>query len=460
MTWDLLLRNAQYIENRQIVSRDIAIKNGTVVAHFAGGTASIDQADTTVDVKNDLVLPGCVDAHTHLFDPGYPLREDFSSGTAAAAKGGVTTLIDMPCSSQPTIRSVADAEVKLRAIESKAHVDYALWGGITGEEIRSGRTHEVAALAQWGVVGFKVYMTSSLSIFQSVSHAEMVEAFTLVAKTGRVAAVHAEDPDLCDYFTKKMRNAGRTDPAAWAEARLHLAEEQAIAYSIQAAEKAGCRLHIVHMSTAQGVRLVAAAKQRNLPITAETCPQYLLLTAEEALSTFASIAKCAPPLRTTADQASLWEGLRDGTVDFVATDHAPFDWDTEKCAGDIWTAFSGFPGLETLLPALLTAGYHEGRLPLHRVQEILCEIPARQYGIFPKKGHLGIGADADFVVIDLNRPWIYSAKDNLSLAKYSPFDGRTFVGKPLQTWVRGKLVYDASQGVLAQPGTGEWIRPG
>lgn len=457
MTWDLLVRGGRMLVGERLEMRDFAVAGGRVAALFAPGEAPPDGAKVVLDAQGLTILPGCVDAHTHMFDPGYPLREDFLSGTSAAAKGGVTTIIDMPCSSEPTIRSVADARCKLDAISAKAVVDFALWGGVTGEEVRAGRLCEVAALADLGVVGFKVYMTSSLSIFPSVSHSEMVEAFRAVAETGLVGAVHAEDPELCHFHTERLKARGRKDPLAWAEARLPFAEKVAISYCIQAAELAGSRLHIVHMTTADGVRLIAEAKARGLPVSAETCPQYLTLTAEEALPRWGAVAKIAPPLRSAGDCAELWDGLSKGTVDFVATDHAPFDWDTEKNGADIWQAFSGFPGVETMLPLMLTEGYHAGRLSLSRMVQVLSENPARQYGLYPRKGALQVGSDADFVLVDLERRWVFSATEQESRAKYSPFHGRVMIGKPVQTFVRGQRVYDESAGICGKHGV--WVRP-
>lgn len=456
MNVDVILSNARIPQGDHLVKVNVLIKDGKI----AGYVNSLEdiQAKTVIDAEDNLVLPGCIDSHVHFMDPGFTHREDFATGTQAAAAGGVTTVIDMPCCSVPSVRTVEAMQNKIEAIRDKAYVDFALWGGVTGEDVRNGELHHVYEQMDAGVVGFKVYMTPSVPTYPKVSDAEMLEIFHEVAKTGLPLGVHTENFNLCDFYTKKLQSENRLDGPAWAEARLELAEKTAIELCISFAEHTGARMHVVHMSTGVGGLLIGEAKKRGLDVTAETCPHYLLLNAKDAMSKWGSFAKIAPPLRTEKDNEMLWQQLQNGYVDFVATDHAPYEIATEKEKEgmNIWNSFPGIPGVETMVPIIISEGYNKGRISLSRLVEILSTNPAKHYGLYPKKGSLEIGADADFTVVDLEREWVIKAEEMYSKAKYTPFDGFKLKGKPVKTIVRGQLVYD--DGIVGKPGYGVFVK--
>lgn len=457
MTVDVLIKNAKIPVANDLVPTDIVIDRGKIAGRVSG--LAID-AREIIDAGGHLVIPGCIDSHTHFNDPGFTHREDFLSGTSAAASGGVTTVIDMPDCSVPAVRSVADLEVKLDRIAGKAVVDYAMWGGITGDDVSANRLHDLQPQADYGVCAFKVYMTPSVPTYAPVTDAEMLEVFMRASETGLPVGVHAENLALCTFYSQKLQAAGRMDALAWAEARLPLAEALAIEAVIRMAEFTKTRVHIVHMSTGEGANLVGAAKRRGLDVTAETCPHYLTLTYRQAMAEHKSFAKIAPPLRTESDNSALWSALTDGRVDFVATDHAPYEVSTEKSAAgmNIWSSFPGIPGVELMLPIMISEGYHQGRISLTHLVNVLSTHPAIHYGLYPLKGSMEIGADADLVIVDLEREWTVDQARMLTRAKYSPFHGKRLRGKPVKTIVRGRLVYDESQGVVGTPGLGKFIR--
>jgi dihydroorotase-like cyclic amidohydrolase len=241
-----------------------------------------------------------------------------------------------------------------------------------------------------------------------------------------------------------MRASGRTDGPAWAEARMELAEKVAIQLCISLAEETGARMHVVHMSTGVGALLIEEAKTRGQRVTSETCPHYLVLTAAKAMTGRGAFAKIAPPLRSERDNALLWAGLASGAVDFVATDHAPYEIATEKAAPgmDIWTSFPGIPGVETMVPVLVSEGYNKGRIGLSRLVEILSGSAARHYGLYPKKGALEIGSDADITIIDTDREWVVDEKTQKSLCGYTPLHGMKLRGKVARTILRGRTIYN------------------
>ena len=453
--YDVIVKNACIPQGDLTVKTNILVKDEKI----AGFVDNIDNiaAKEIIDAGGHLTLPGCIDSHTHFMDPGFEHRENFLTGSSAAASGGVTTVIDMPCCSKPSVRSVANLQNKLDKVKGKAIVDFAFWGGVTGEDVREGWLHNVQEQADAGVCAFKVYMTPSVPTYPKVSDAEMLECFRAVAKTGLPVGVHCEDYSDCDYYAKKFQKEGRTDGPAWAEARLAVAEKAAIQMVIDYAEDTGCRAHIVHMSTGIGGLLIGEAKKRGVNVTAEVCPHYLTLNAPEHMGEYKQFAKIAPPLRTRTDNEVLWNCLADGRVDFVATDHAPYEIATEK-QDDVWTAFPGIPGVETMVPVIVSEGYNKGRLSLKRLVEVLCENPARHYGLYPKKGALNIGSDADFTIINLSKEWTIDKDKMYTMAKYTPFHGYKLKGKPFKTILRGKVVYDDAQGVTVPQGYGQFVK--
>lgn len=475
MKYNLIIKNARIpmMNGNDTIVTNILVKDEKI-AGFLADVEGID-AEAIIDADGNLVLPGCIDSHTHFMDPGFTHRETFLSGTSQAAAGGVTTIIDMPCCSAPrSVRCVSSLNEKLDAVAPQAIVDFAMWGGATGEDVREGNLHNIKEQTDAGVVAFKVYMTPSVPTYNRVTDPEMHEVFKEVSKTGLPVGVHAENFAMCDYYVNKYAKEGRTDGPAWSEARLELAEKAAIQLGIAFSEETDCRYHVVHMSTGVGARLIGDAKKRGLRVTSEVCPHYLILNAPEAMTEYGAFAKIAPPLRTKQDNVELWEGLANGSVDFVATDHAPYkiqankDNDTVPVEKDapgmnIWTAFPGIAGTETMVNILVSEGYNKGRLTLERLVELLSKNAAVHYGLFPKKGAMTIGSDADLTIIDLKKQWAIDKDVSYMKNKYTPLHGINLTGKVAKTVVRGTLVYEEAkeevQGkIKVEPGFGKFVK--
>ena len=456
--YDVIVKNAKIPQGDNTTLTNILVKDEKI----AGFVDSIDNIDSkeVIDAGGLLTLPGCIDSHTHFMDPGFTHRENFLTGTSSAAAGGLTTIVDMPCCSTPSVRSIPELENKLNKIKDKAIIDFGFWGGVTGEDVREGKLANVKAQADYGVLAFKVYMTPSVPTYPRVTDPEMLEAFRAVAETGLAVGIHAENYAMCDYFVQKLQKEGRMDGPAWAEARMELAEKAAIQLGISFAEDTGARLHIVHMSTGIGAKLVKEAKMRGIDVTSETCPHYLTLNAKDAMTEHGAFAKIAPPLRTKKDNEELWAGLQDGSVDFIGTDHAPYEIETEKDAAgmNIWTAFPGIPGVETMVPILISEGYNKGRISLSKLVDILSRNAAIHYGLYPKKGAMEIGSDADFTIVDTEKEWTIDKDKTYSMAKYTPHHGAKLKGKVAKTVVRGKVVYDDNIGITIEEGYGQFIK--
>ncbi len=452
---DVILKNAQIPQGNRRVHADVLVEDGKIAGYVNQSTGVV--ARTVVDCHGHLVIPGAIDGHTHFNELEFSEREGFLTGTAAAAAGGVTTVVDMP--DLPAVRSAAQFDRKYAAVKDKAYIDYGFWGGMTGEDVREGWTDRIYEQIDRGVCSFKLYMTPSVPTYPRVDDAEMLELFYKLAPTGIPVGIHAENFTIADFYVKKLQREGRQDGPAWAEARKRLAERTAIQMVISFAEETGARAHIVHMSTRDGVELIRAAKRRGVSITAETCPHYLRLTAQDAMTEFGSFAKIAPPLRSEEDIAALWEGLRDGTVDFMGTDHAPYIIATEKQAPgmDIWTSLPGIPGVETMVPFMVSEGLNQGRLSLEQFVRVTSRHSAIHYGLYPKKGSAEVGGDADFTVIDETAQWVVDPEQLHSKAKYTPFQGLRLTGKVKQTIVRGQVVYDDVGDLQVPPGTGQYV---
>lgn len=456
---ELILKNANIPQGDRQVLTNILVDDEKIVG-YSNNIDGIDAAKV-IDVGGKLVVPGCIDPHTHFMDPGFTHRETFATGSMSAAAGGLTCHVDMPCCSKPSVRSKGEFYQKLEPIKSQAYIDYAFWGGMTGEDVREGKLDNVWGQIEAGVTAFKVYMTPSVPTFPKVSDAEMLEVFYKVAETGLPVGVHAENYDICSFRVNKLRKQGRMDGPAWAEARYSLAEKVAIELVISFSEETGARAEIVHMTTKEGVELIRAAKQRGVKIVAETCPHYLVLNAQESMTKFGTLAKIAPPLRGVEDNEAHWQALADGTIDFVGTDHAPYEIPTEKVGEglNIWDSFPGIPGVETMVPVLVSEGLNKGRLSLSRFVEVTSRNAAIHFGLYPKKGSMELGADADFTVIDLEREYVIDQEKVLTMAKYTPFHGMKLKGKPVMTIVRGQVIYDEDNGgIVGRQGYGQFVR--
>jgi dihydroorotase len=369
--------------------------------------------------------------HVHLRDPGYPHKEDFASGTAAAACGGVTTVFDMPNTIPPTGTAEALA-AKHRIAGEKAHVDFGLYG-LLGEDT----IEHVPALVSGGVIGFKLYMGNTFGRIPCPSTGAMLEAFEVVAPTGKRISLHAETNSIMERREARLRGAGRLDPLAHLASRPAVVAVEAVSRAALLAEWTGARIHILHISSAEELRPLREAKARGVDITGETCPHYLMLSSED-YARFAGTIRVNPPVRERRNQERLWEALTDGTIDLIATDHAPHAPE-EKTRNDIWTVDCGFPGVETQMPLMLTQ-CNAGRFDIRNYVRWSAANPARIFGLYPRKGAIQPGSDADITIVDLAREWAIDDAALQSRSKITPWNGRRVQGLPIHTLVRGRFV--------------------
>jgi dihydroorotase len=410
-------------------SASVAVKDGIIAA--VGDRAAMPPARETLDATGLHVLPGAIDVHVHFRDPGYPHKEDWESGTAAAAFGGVTTVFDMPNTLPPTGTAEALAD-KQRIAATKAHVDFGLYG-LLGEDTIAN----VPALVDGGIIGFKLYMGNTFGNIPSPSTGAMLEAFEVVARTGKRISLHAETASIMARREQRLKAADRLDPLAHLASRPAVVAIEAVSRAAILAEWTGARIHILHISSADELRPLREAKARGVDITGETGPHYLLLSSDD-YARLGGVIRVNPPVREARNREPLWQALADGTIDMIATDHAPHTPE-EKTRNDIWTVDCGFPGVETQMPLMLTE-VNRGRLSICDYVRWSAANPAKIWGLYPRKGVIQPGADADLAIVDLARSGVVEDARLQSRSKITPWNGWPLKGLPLHTLVRGRFV--------------------
>ena len=452
-----IIKNAKIVENKELKEVTILIEAGKIKQIVSGNNIPTS-VEEEIDAKGNIVFPGFIDPHVHFDDPGFTEREDFETGTRSAAAGGITTIIDMPCTSIPPVTTGKNFDYKLNIVKPKAYVDFAFWGGVTPEQVESGEYKKsLEELKDRGIAGVKFYTISGMELYPRMPVPDMDKAFRLMKEFNLVCAIHAEDYYLVDYYSHLMQEMGREDPESWSEGRTYEAEPEAIWSVVGITGKVGNKLHVVHLSTKEGLNVIRWAKAQGLNVSTETCPQYLIFTAED-FKKLGSVLKIAPPLRKEEDREELWKGLKDGSIDFICTDHAAGKYPEEKSSPNIWKNYTGIPGTQLAVPTMLHYGYHQGRLTLSEIQKLMSENTAKRYGLYPQKGIIKVGSDADFSVVDLDKEWTVEPSKLESKGKYSPFTGKMFKGKIYMTIVRGEVVYKEDKGIVGKRGYGEFVK--
>jgi len=440
---------------------DLGIENGTLVTssgrershlyiqegRIAALRATPARAAERIDASGLLVMPGMVDTHVHLMDPGATDREDYLSGTAAAAAAGVTTIVEHTHTAP--VRDASAFRERIAYLQPRARVDFGLAAHAT-----PGRPEEVACLWQAGATFLKVF-TCSAHDFPTFDNAGLLDLFREVARSDAICLVHCEDEAITQAARARLRAQGRSDAAALLEWRSLEAELTAIAAVASLAWRTGARIVVAHVSHPLGVALIDRARQLGARLTAETCPQYLTFLAADLVKRGALLKFRPPPRARNAEELdALWRLVDAGNVQVLSTDHAPATR-AQKQSGSIWEAHFGIPGLDTAFPLLLDAAAR-GQIRYERIVSAYSENPARTYRLHPRKGSLAVGADADLVLVDPGHPW--TLRDSLVLTKaaWTPFDGRTVTGRPVTTLLRGRVIAREGE-VLAEPGTGRWL---
>ncbi len=440
MAFDILLKGGIVVTGAGISKADVGIKNGSIVA--LGPDLSAEHAREVLDVAGKYIFPGIIDVHVH---PVY--LDDVEASSRVAAYGGTTTLLHFAYA-RPGESLYEQVEKMLLDGQRHSLLDFGLHGGMF-EAPR--QVPEIPKVMELGVRTFKFFLTYLKQGWYTDDY-QLIKAMDILAERGGMAIVHCENGGAIDYLEDKYLKGANASARFFNASRPAALEEEGIFRTIRLAEVVGCKVYIPHVTAERALRPIRMAQQEGLPVYAETCPQYLNLT-QDIIETRGALAKIGPPIRSANDNEALWAALRDGTLSVVASDHAPKAKDVN---GDFLAQGFGSPQIETLLPMTYLGGVNAGHLSLVRLVQVLCENPARIFGLFPRKGSITIGADADLVVFDPNREVTIRADNQHSNVGYTLYEGRSVLGWPEMSFQRGRRILWNGK-IVAEPGQGQFL---
>ena len=447
-----VITGGRIVSERGVLEADVEIRGQRILAVRMPGEPST-RADERIDASGQLIAPGVIDPHVHFEDPGHTEREDFTTGTMAAAAGGVTTVFEHPLT-YPAVTTGSLFASKRELASAKAVVDFGLWGGLTPDSLP-----HLAEQAAEGARGFKAFMPQSDPDYPAVDDAQLLEGMRTAAALDALVLVHAENAQMLAANLARVKHEGRGDYSSHSDSRPPIVEAEAIQRAITLAEAAGSRLQVVHVSTPQGADHVADAKRRGQLVTMEVCPHHLLLDAEDG-NRLGPYGYCAPPLRDRELVEGLWRRVQHGVADCFVSDHAPYTVEEKEAGhGNIFDAPLGLQVLQESFPLLLDEGMRRG-VSLEGLVAMFSGNAARILGLYPDKGVIQAGSLADLVLFELDSPWVvHAARQQLSKNPWSPFEGRACQVRVRRTLVRGRTVFVDGE-VVVEPGWGRFLGHG
>ncbi|MCU7494361.1 MAG: amidohydrolase family protein [Ignavibacteria bacterium] len=405
-----------------------------------------------IDAGGVIAIPGGIDPHVHFDTPGYTEREDFYHGSMSAAAGGVTTVIDMPCTSVPPVTNAVSFDVKAQAVKSEAVTDYCFFGGVDARDFKPLEKN-MRELLERGVKGFKTYFTSGMASYPRVTKFQFFKIMQKAKELNSLVLLHAEDYELIRELENELKDRP-DDFNRYYMSRPAMAEILAVSHAVEITRAVQGRLHVVHVASSAAARIINDALG-GLDISYETCPHYLYFTNKDYELKGSSL-KTMPGVKDKADREWLWHYLKEGQCSFVASDHAPASL-KEKSTGSFQMDYGGIPGTQTMIPLVFSEGYMKGRIGLKKLVEVTSRNAALRYNIYPKKGCMLKGSDADLTLLDKNESFTFRKEDLLSKGETSPFFGETFLGKVRLTILRGKIIYSSAGGIAVKKGYGRYL---
>lgn len=448
MMLDKLYTNAVIVSTTGKFAGCLGVKDGkvSIIAESIDGL----EAKEVVDCGGKYMLPGFIDAHIHPYDPGPNHREDFEHLTASMAAGGITTGCMMPFQN-PVICDVETYEYTRNYYNGKAYVDYGIHGGVIATNV--DKADEL--WKNTGATAMKAFMCFSTDDCPFLEDDTFYAHLEILAKNGGVAMIHCENDGIIKLRERELKASGRKDGRAYNASHPDYAEIEAIKRALLFLKQTGAAAVIVHISTAEGLRLIREAQEEGVKVWAETCSHYLTFTVDD-MDTLGPKLKFSPPMHEEPNRQELWKLVEKGYVDTISSDHCPFSSE-EKFADmdDIWKTPNGIPGVQAIAPVLLN-GVNEGRLTLEKVVELTSLNASKIYGLYPKKGVLQIGSDADFTLVDMDIEKEFSEVDNKSKCQWSPYFGLKFKGWPVMTVCRGEIIFKDGE-IVGKLGYGKYV---
>lgn len=453
--YDVLVKNGRIVTADAVTVGSIAVKAGKIAAVLAAGIEP--EAAKVIDAEGKYVFPGAIDTHAHLNDPGYTWREDYEHGTAAAAVGGYTTIVDMPLQNEPALTNAELFDKKVDAVDANSYVDYCFWGGLVPYNFG-----DLKGLDDKGCVAFKSFIGPVSPDYASLSYGQAYEAMQIIKGFDGRAGFHCEDFSMIKWQEQRMRKEGRLDWQGFLDSRPVAAEMLATVDIIELAKATGCKVHICHVSSPDVAQKIKEAQQEGYDITAETCSHYLSMTDQDVIAK-GPLFKCAPPLRSQEEVDRMWEYVADGTFAGIASDHSPCSYDEkykEILGNKITNVFEVWGGISGIQSGFQVA-FHEGCVKRNVCPCVLAKamavLPAKAFGIYGKKGDIRPGFDADLVIIDPEKEWEITSESLLYVNKISAFVGMKGKGLPVVTMIRGSVVAEDGR-LTGEKGYGSLVK--
>ena len=448
MNCDLLIRQSLVTTSTICERNDVAVADGKII----GLAPQLElTAQEIIEADGLHLFSGLIDSHLHFNEPGRETWEGISTGSQALAAGGGTLYFDMPLNSHPPVLDKTTLLAKANLAAQKSFTDYAFWGGLVPQNL-----DHLEELACEGVIGFKAFMSNSgIDEFPCVDKNSLKKGMTLAAQLKKIVAVHAESESITSKLTQEKLEKNQLSVRDYLNSRPISSELEAIQQAIDLAGETGCALHIVHVSCGSGIEKIIQAKQKGVNVTCETCPHYLVLT-EEALEQVGSLAKCAPPLRSLAEQNKLWNHLAQNQIDTIGSDHSPTPPEMKK-KPNFFEVWGGISGVQHTFALLAEEGIIKRHLLPQQLSRLLSFNVAQRFNLPSQKGEIKIGADADFFLADLNQTEIVTKEKLFYRHRQTPYLGRELHGKVLRTFLRGQTLFRDGK-IIGNP-LGQWIKP-
>ncbi|MTW87456.1 allantoinase AllB [Virgibacillus dakarensis] len=405
-----------------------------------------DSAKEIVNASGQYVMPGMIDTHVHISEPGRTEWEGFETGSKALAAGGTTSYVEMPLNALPATTSKEALNLKLEAAKYQNYVDYAFYGGLVPNNLE-----KLKELDDAGVLAFKCFISNCGSDvpgdFTNVDDYTLYKGMQKLAELDQLLCIHAENPVITDKLAEEMVKEGRTTAMDYVDSRPIFTEVEAVGRALLFAKETGCKLHLVHISTSEAVQAILQARKEGVDVTVESCTHYFALTAED-VAEIGPRAKCQPPLRKAKDQAKLWDELMDGNIDWLTSDHSPCTEDLKE--GNIFEAWGGISGAQNNVDIMFDLAVKQRSLPIERFVELIATTPAKRFNL-PRKGEISVSKDADIILVDPNRSYIVNREDLYYKNQHSAYEGMKIDCRVTKTILRGNIVYDLDKGIVGDP---------
>lgn len=446
MKYNLIIRNGNVVFNDELRKVDIAVKDGKISAIAENLVA---EADQVINAQGQYVMPGMIDTHVHICEPGRTEWEGFLTGTQALAAGGTTSYVDMPLNALPATVDKISLDLKKKAAQGKNYIDYALYGGLVPDNL-----DKLEELSNEGVVAYKCFMSTCGSDipedFVNVDDYTLYAGMKKLAELGHMLSIHAENAEITDRLGQEMVKQGKTSPADYVASRPVFTEVDPVKRALYLAKETGCKLHFVHISTAEAVEEITKARNEGQDVTVETCPHFLSINTAQ-FEDLGPVAKCAPPLREEAEQKRLWDKLSEGKIDMITSDHSPCPPEMKFSeTNNIFEVWGGITGCQNNVDLMFDEAVLKRNVPVTEFVKMIAKNPAQRFH-FPNKGEIAVSKDADIILVDPKQSYVVQESDLYYRHKHSPYIGRKINCRVTKTFVRGNLVFDVNEGIVGEP---------